>query len=181
MIKKTELVQSVKIPQAVVEASKPFETQNESLLLTIPKISHGGTEFYYLAFAPKLEEQIIVAEDGKIPPVEKVEHVCMIANIYMKSLTDIREIGYLWAREKRIKQFKETKEKLHKIKNATKNNDVIAACSSLIKTCEAIIVTHKELINTVKKVNDMLRNTIVLQKITYEEGSTSKSVLDTLP
>lgn len=104
------------LPDNIKRSLKPYYKDNENPEVFPSKFNIDGEIYYFFNFAPATE-QLIMKENGIVPPHQEVQKIDLIATSYNHSIDTIVNIGSKWAKSKKEKNYQKLVTILHELKN----------------------------------------------------------------
>ncbi|QKG83171.1 hypothetical protein GXN76_00970 [Kroppenstedtia pulmonis] len=152
------------LPIHILETVRSYERENEDIAVFPAKFYMDGYHYYYFEFAPS-DEQLIVREDGTVPPIKDVEKVFLNANGHNASIHALATIGESWRKTSTIRNYSKLKRLLKKVEELFRkielSNDVKQALDSF-KRVPDIIIKHQEVIE--RSVTRGRKDTVDMRK-----------------
>lgn len=152
------------LPIHILEAVRSYEKENEDIAVFPAKFYMDGYYYYYFEYAPS-DDQLIVREDGTVPPIEDIEKVFLNANGHNASIHALATIGESWRKTSTIRNYTKLKRLLHKVEEMFQemelSNDVKQALESFKKVPD-VIIKHQEVIE--RSVTRGRKDTVDMRK-----------------
>lgn len=152
------------LPDHIVKAVRQHLKSGETFDVFPAKFSIDNNSYYYFTFAPA-REQLIMRDDGIVPPLHDIKKAALVAEAYNTSIETIAKHGFQWVKSdtKKIygsvhQLFLETKDML-----GTKVPDAIE------QSFEACLYAAKEIVEEQKKIEDAVERAIRLGDSTNQK------------
>ncbi|MFD1407739.1 hypothetical protein ACFQ49_06145 [Kroppenstedtia eburnea] len=152
------------LPKHIMKAAKSYEKENETFDVFPAKFLIDNVFYYYIDFVPTFA-QLIIREDGVVPPIKEIKKVYLHANGYNASIHALATIGESWRKSSKIKNYTKLKRLLEKVENVLRGmeppDEVVQALASFKKVPD-VIIQHQKVIN--QSVNKGRKATVAMRK-----------------
>ena len=143
------------LPEPIKAILKSYYKENETPDVFPSKFHVNNEVYYYFTFAPAAE-QLIIRENGVVPPFHQVQREALIFNSYNVSIETIINIGEKWVKsgkrenyQKLIGILMEIEEKLHL------PSDLAGAYNSYKITAEKVLEYQVIINQSVQKAKEI--------------------------
>lgn len=152
------------LPDQIMKVAKSYEKENETFDVFPAKFLIDNTFYYYIDFVPTFA-QLIIREDGTVPPIKEIEKVYLYANGYNASIHSLGTIGEKWRKTYTIKNYYMLKKILEKVRGIFREmeptEDVKQALETFMKVPD-VIIKHQRVIN--QSVENGRKATVEMRK-----------------
>ncbi|SMO80399.1 hypothetical protein [Melghirimyces algeriensis] len=159
------------LPMHILEMAKRYEKKGENMEVFPAKMVMDGKSYYYFCYPPSWG-QLIVREDGVVPPVEEIKKVFIYSNGFNASV-DALGTGGESLRKRSMKKYTQLQTLLKKVEQLFQDieapDDVQESLASFQKAPD-VIIKHQEVIE--RSVNSARKLTVDTRKrgvVTLEE------------
>ena len=150
------------LPQKIFEVAKRYEQKGENLEVFPAKFFIDGQLYYYFHYNPS-QKELIIKENGEVPPVHSIEKVFCYANGFNASIHAMATIGEKWRKSGMGRKYARLKRLLSKVEKFIESGpeDVRWAFTSFQKVPD-VIIKHQKVIE--RSVNQARRETVEMRK-----------------
>ena len=158
------------LPESIKDSLKRYYKKNETPDVFPSKFKIENEMYYYFAFAPAAE-QLIIKEDGTVPPFHQVQREALIFNSYNVSIETIINIGNKWVKSNKEENYQKLKIVLKEIKEklGPLPSELDSAYEAYFMTAEKILEFQTIINESVKRAKEIWDRTNLEELATEQD------------